>query len=254
MGVAESTRNVQVQDAALKLKSVTDFYEFSRQGILDQTTAVLNSFQIRAGVQQEQVRQVEQTTDELLKRWESNPDSMPPNLKGLQQLASAEIFRRRVKDAQLTSIDLANTQARENLFTNQREDYFNRIDTVDEIVSAKSKFKTNRKDFPSYIRENDFNIELQRREDIDLSLRSAKQSIEAKDLQLAEVHKQIALKKATLGDIDTIIANIGDTGNADLNGVPFTRAELTAARAVKSKELIDQQKSNALLITAITMP
>ncbi len=252
MAVAESTRNVQVQDAANKLRSVTDFYEFNRQGILDQTTAVLNSFQIREGVRQEQVKQVENTPDKVLEKWESNPDSMPPNLKGLQQLASAEIFRRRVKNAQLTSIDIANTQARENLFGAQREDYFNRIDTMDELVTAQNRFKTNRKDFPPYVRENDFNIERQRREDIDLSLRSARQSVAAKDLQLAEVHKQIALTKATLGDIDTIIANIGGDGNANLNGVIFTRAELASARAVKSKELIDRQKSNAILITAIT--
>ncbi len=252
MSIAETTRNVQVRGAASQLKSVTDFYEFSRQGVLDSASAILTGFQIRNGVRQEQVQLVKDTPKNILEKWQANPDLMPGNLRGLKELVTADLFRRQVEDARLTSIDIANTQARENLFAQQRDNYFNQFNSPEELLQAQQQFQNAPQEFPKFLRVNDFNTEMQRREEIAISLRSAKQSIEANDLALAEVHKKQALAKSSLTDIDTALNNLDAGGNVDVAGVMFSGAELGVARAAKQTQLIETQKQNALLISAIT--
>jgi len=252
MSIAETTRNVQVQGAGTQLKAVTDFYEFTRQGVLDNASAILTGFQIRNNVRQDQVQLVKDTPKETLEKWQTNPDLMPPKLSGLRELVTADLFRRQVDDARLTSVDIANTQARENLFNTQRENFMNQFNTADELLAAQQQFQNAPQEFPRFLRVNDFNTELQEREGVAISLRSAKQSIEANDLALADVHKKQALAKSSLTDIDSALGQLDASGNVDVAGVIFSGAELGVARSLKQQQLIESQKQNALLISAIT--
>ncbi len=252
MAVAESTRNVQIQTIQSNLRGITAFYDFNQQGILNETSDILNAFQIRSGVRRDQVQAIEGTTDKVLNRWQANPDLMPPNLRGLNRLVTAELFNRKVKNANLRAIDISNTRAQESLFETQREDFLNEFDTMQDLASAQKQFRQSPEQFPKFVRANDFNSEISRRTDIELDLRSSKQALAAGDLQLAELRKTAAFSKATLVELDTIAKNFNGKGETELFGVPVTAAEIATARATKQDTLVERQQTNALLISAIT--
>ncbi len=249
---AEALHGLEVGMAKTALAGTQSFYSFTREGNLDVQNAILVGFDIREGVRKEQVNLVESTTKEQLQKWEQNPDKMPPKLRGLEQLVTAELFQREVKEKQLNALDISTTIAEQSLFAAQRESYFDQFDTLEQINQAKAKFKADPNSAPSYISDNHFDEEMQNRNMISLEFRSARNAVDASDVQLRDLHVARAFARTSETDLRTALKNMGDSKTlAIMPGVVITKEELSSAIQSKKEVNFKRRQANAELLATI---
>ncbi len=249
---AEALHGLEVGMAKTALAGVQSFYSMTKEGFLDTQSATLVGFEIRAGVRKEQVQLVEDTTLEKLTTWQNNPDKMPPALRGLEQLVTAELVHRDAKEKQLKALDISTSIAEQQLFSTQREAYFDQFDTVEQIGQAKARFKSDPSSAPPFILDNNFDEEAQNRQMISLELRTAKASADVGDMQARDMAMARAFSRTSSTDLKTIRNNMGDKQFVELiPGLPVTKTQLDAAIQIKKDAAHKQRIANATLQATI---
>ncbi len=232
---AETLHGLEVGMAKTALAGAQSFYSFTREGNLDTQSAILAAFDIRQGVRKEQVQLVESTTSAQLTKWEANPDIMPPKLRGLERLVTAELYHRDVKEKQLDALDISTTMAQQSLDATSRERWFNQHDSVEDLGAAKQRFISDPNSAPPFIQLNDFDVQAQSRQMINLDLRTAQVAAEAGEMQLRNVKVQEAFVRSSALDLDRIKLEMGEENVIELlPGLMITKTELDLA--IQGKE------------------
>ncbi len=218
-------RDITVNDINLTQTSVENFYQITRQGLLDNSTAAQLGIALKNQAKDDRFQQVMDADTKTLNMWKRRPETVPPELQDRGGLVELELVRR---TAQRLNVDITSVNLQAISQDNRNKDYVSQFGSLPELKTAFQKGELPSDVQPGFVRD-----EITRLEDIEASFAAAQALAKQRNFDLAEKYKKDAMARMSSSDWRELDDAIKASGNREIRvgDIPLTRAEITTGLA-----------------------
>lgn len=243
---AVSTHDIAIQSAGRVSTAAKEFYQFSRQGFLDAASFAQLGFAVKAGIREEMVNKLTDASDADLKKWGAKT---PPDLMGHEGLIDLEVYRRRLQDANLNSVQMSNAMQQAKLqevAAQQFVDQFNSTSEAEQALKAG--------DLPPNVAPGMVQRKIAEAKGVSINLEAAAEALKVGKAQNAEYFKGLAFAGMQSSDISALIETAKASGQSFVetkDGLKLSVAELKVALSKRQAFDREQETLQADIYTTL---